>query len=80
MASLAVTNSLMPRASGSSPLVAAVNGITISPATQGKGTFTDGRPYENLYAFAIEFKDGKVYRLREYMDSFYVAKLQGLAS
>jgi ketosteroid isomerase-like protein len=39
----------------------------------------DGRPYENLYAFAIEFKDGKVYRLREYMDSFYVAKLQGLA-
>ncbi len=46
---------------------------------QGKGTFTDGRPYENLYAFAIEFKDGKVYRLREYMDSFYVAKLQGVA-
>ena len=46
---------------------------------QGRGTFTDGRPYENLYAFAIEFKDGKVYRLREYMDSFYVAKLQGLA-
>ena len=45
----------------------------------GKGSFTDGRPYENLYAFAIEFKDGKVYRLREYMDSFYVAKLQGLA-
>ena len=46
---------------------------------KGNGTFTDGRPYENLYAFAIEFKDGKVYRLREYMDSFYVAKLQGIA-
>jgi ketosteroid isomerase-like protein len=45
----------------------------------GTGKFTDGRPYENLYAFAIEFKDGKVYRLREYMDSFYVARLQGRA-
>ncbi len=45
----------------------------------GRGTFTDGRPYENLYAWAIEIKDGKVYRLREYMDSFYVAKLQGVA-
>jgi uncharacterized protein len=43
-----------------------------------RGTFADGRPYENLYVFALEFKDGKVYVLREYMDSFYVAKLQGL--
>ena len=45
-----------------------------------QGTFLDGRPYENLYAFAIEFKDGKVHRLREYMDSLYTARLQGLAS
>ena len=44
-----------------------------------RGTFADERPYENLYVFALEFKDGKVYRLREYMDSLYVAKLQGLA-
>ena len=46
---------------------------------EGKGTFADGRPYENLYAFVLEFKDGKVCRLREYMDSFYIAKLQGKA-
>ena len=45
-----------------------------------RGTFADERPYENLYVFALEFKDGKVHVLREYMDSFYVAKLQGLAS
>jgi ketosteroid isomerase-like protein len=45
-----------------------------------RGTFADGRPYENLYVFALEFKDGKVHVLREYMDSFYIAKLQGLAS
>jgi ketosteroid isomerase-like protein len=57
----------------------ASNGSLVIGEAQGSGTFTDGRPYENLYAFAIEFKDGKVYRLREYMDSFYVAKLQGLA-
>ena len=43
-----------------------------------RGTFVDGRPYQNLYVFALEFKDGKVHRLREYMDSFYIAKLQGL--
>ncbi len=57
----------------------ASNGPLVIGEAEGRGTFTDGRPYENLYAFAIEFKGGKVYRLREYMDSFYVAKLQGLA-
>ena len=43
-----------------------------------RGTFADGRAYENLYVFALEFRDDQVYVLREYMDSFYVAKLQGL--
>ena len=45
-----------------------------------RGAFADDRPYENLYVFVLEFEDGKVRVLREYMDSFYVAKLQGLAS
>ena len=58
--------------------VASQGSLVIGEAV-GRGTFLDGRPYENLYAFAIEIKDGKVYRLREYMDSFYIAKLQGLA-
>jgi len=57
----------------------ASNGDLVIGEAEGRGTFTDGRPYENLYAFAIEIKDGKVWRLREYMDSFYVAKLQGRA-
>jgi len=43
-----------------------------------RGTFADGRVYENLYVFALEFRDDQVYVLREYMDSLYVAKLQGL--
>ena len=45
-----------------------------------RGTFVDGRAYENLYVFVLEFKDGKVHVLREYMDSLYVARLQGLVS
>ena len=45
-----------------------------------RGAFADDRPYENLYGFVLEFEDSKVRVLREYMDSFYVAKLQGLAS
>ena len=60
-------------------LSVASQGDLVIGEAHGRGTFTDGRPYENLYAFAIEIKDGKVWRLREYMDSFYVAKLQGRA-
>jgi ketosteroid isomerase-like protein len=57
----------------------ASRGPLVLGEVEARGTFADGRPYENLYVFVIEIKDGKVYRLREYMDSLYVAKLQGLA-
>jgi ketosteroid isomerase-like protein len=43
----------------------------------GSGKVADGRPYDNLYCWAIELKDGKIYRLREYMDSLYISKLFG---
>jgi ketosteroid isomerase-like protein len=39
------------------------------------GYFADGRPYENLYAWAVEVRDGKIYALREYFDSHYVMQL-----
>jgi len=39
------------------------------------GQLADGRPYENLYAWAVEVKDGKIYALREYFDSHYVMQL-----
>lgn len=39
------------------------------------GCFADGRPYENLYAWAVEVKDGKIFALREYFDSHYVVQL-----
>jgi ketosteroid isomerase-like protein len=57
----------------------ASQGSLVLGEVEARGTFADDRPYENLYVFVIEIKDGKVWRLREYMDSFYVAKLQGLA-
>jgi uncharacterized protein len=39
------------------------------------GCLADGRPYENLYAWAVEVRDGRIYALREYFDSHYVMQL-----
>jgi ketosteroid isomerase-like protein len=43
--------------------------------THSGGCLADGRPYNNLYAWAVEVRDGKVYALREYFDSHYVVGL-----
>jgi ketosteroid isomerase-like protein len=45
--------------------------------SRGLGKLADGRTYDNRYAWAIELKDGLVYRIREYMDSHYIATLFG---
>lgn len=42
---------------------------------RGIGTFKDGRPYSNRYAYVLELKDDKVYNFREYMDTYYVSQL-----
>jgi uncharacterized protein len=41
------------------------------------GKLPDGRVYDNHYAWAFELKDGLVWRIREYMDSHYIASLFG---
>ena len=51
------------------------NGSLVMMETHGLGTLADGKPYENHYAWAVEVKDGKVFAIREYMDSLYVAGL-----
>lgn len=56
--------------------IASKGNLVIAEST-GKGKVADGRIYDNLYCWAIELKDGKVHRLREYMDSHYIAKLFG---
>jgi ketosteroid isomerase-like protein len=43
---------------------------------RGLGTFKDGRPYSNRYAYVLELKGDKVFKFREYMDSYYVNQLR----
>jgi ketosteroid isomerase-like protein len=47
--------------------------------SEGLGKLADGRTYHNRYAWAVEVRDGKIFAVREYMDSHYVAKLFGVA-
>jgi ketosteroid isomerase-like protein len=54
-------------------------GSLVLVESRGTGEVADGRVYENLYAWAVEIKDGKIFAVREYMDSLYVAKLFGTA-
>jgi uncharacterized protein len=44
------------------------------------GCLADGRSYENLYAWAVEVRDGKIHALREYFDSHYVMELMATGS
>lgn len=53
----------------------ASNGPLVMLETRGAGHLSDGREYANLYAWAVEVRDGKVAAIREYMDSHYVMGL-----
>lgn len=50
-------------------------GPIVVTETRGRGKLRNGKDYDNLYVWVYEIKDGKVYRLREYMDSHYIANL-----
>lgn len=50
-------------------------GPLVMVESRGVGKLRDGRPYENLYAWALEVREGKVAAIREYMDSHYVIGL-----
>ena len=54
------------------------SGDFVMVESRGLGKLSDGRTYDNRYAWALELKDGLVYRIREYMDSHYVATLFGV--
>ncbi|HTX23838.1 MAG TPA: nuclear transport factor 2 family protein [Steroidobacteraceae bacterium] len=51
------------------------SGPLVMVESRGVGRLQDGRPYANLYAWAIEVRDGKIAAIREYMDSHYVMGL-----
>ena len=52
-------------------------GNTVMCESRGAGTLRDGRKYSNRYAWSIDVRDGKIFAIREYMDSHYVATLFG---
>jgi ketosteroid isomerase-like protein len=53
----------------------ASKGPLVMVESHSGGCLADGRPYENLYAWAVEVRDGKIHALREYFDSHYVVEL-----
>ncbi len=42
-----------------------------------RASLSDGRPYDNRYAWAFEVRDGKIAEIREYLDSYYIVRLFG---
>ena len=55
--------------------VAEANKVCVE--AQGDMILQDGRPYQNTYHHVLEFKDGLIYRIREYFDTNYVRRLFG---
>jgi uncharacterized protein len=53
------------------------SGTTVMCESRGIGTLRDGRSYHNRYAWSIDVSGGKIFAIREYMDSHYVATLFG---
>jgi uncharacterized protein len=51
------------------------SGNLVMTETHGTGTLSNGKTYDNHYCWAVEVKDGKIFAIREYFDSFYVAGL-----
>lgn len=50
-------------------------GALVAVQSKSLGTMRNGRKYENYYAWILEFKDGKIIELNEYMDTYYVSTL-----
>ena len=48
------------------------SGDRVMCETHATGTLRDGRAYKNLYAWGFELSNGRIKRIREYMDSHYV--------
>jgi uncharacterized protein len=50
-------------------------GSLVAVECRGIGQMKSGTEYNNLYCWLVEVKDGKIFAIREYMDSFYVSTL-----
>lgn len=47
-------------------------GALVAAETRGSGRLKNGKEYRNVYAWIMEIKDGKIYAIREYMDSHHI--------
>ena len=56
-------------------LNAVAQGDQVALQTVAKGTFRNGKTYDNRYAWFITVKDGMLFELNEYMDSLYISKV-----
>lgn len=50
-------------------------GNMVACETHGTGKLKNGKDYNNVYCWILEFKDDKVFAIREYMDSYHVSTL-----
>jgi ketosteroid isomerase-like protein len=50
-------------------------GSLVCVECRGEGQMKNGTEYRNLYCWLVEVKDGKIFEVREYMDSYYVSTL-----
>jgi ketosteroid isomerase-like protein len=55
-------------------------GDTVMLESHALGFLHDGRKYDNRYAWSIDVRDGKIFAIREYMDSHYIWTLFGSGS
>ena len=49
----------------------------VAAEVQGCGKLTDGATYNNFYHFLFEIRDGKIVRVREYLDTRHVDQVYG---
>jgi uncharacterized protein len=53
----------------------ASSGDLVMCESRGDGRLQDGREYHNRYAWSVDVQGDKIFAIREYMDSHYVATL-----
>ena len=50
-------------------------GDMVAAETHGTGKLKNGKIYDNRYAWLIQIKDGKIFQIREYMDTAFIQSI-----
>ena len=74
---VAFMQSALPNGSKLTRLSMIAEGDRVAYQATGMATTSDGKPYNNQYLFYLQFKDGKICRLTEYLDSLLVENTLG---